>query len=477
MKKILCMLLAALMVASLAACGGSGDGEGEGGKTAAVEGLHVGYGQTDISPAMNTPLGGYGTPENRRANGKIDPLYATCLAFQEGTDTVILFNMDAIRSNRDLTEQVRAEVNAATGVPKENIIVMSTHSHSTPELTNGEVKSGYWPVYIKGAVDAATAAMADMAPAKLSVGTKQLEKMNFVRHYLMNDGTYMGSNFGSTASGFKEHATVNDPGLRVVGIDREGDKNDIAICSWGAHPCFTGGSTELNISADYIGTTRRALKAANGMDMFFILAAAGNHNTNSLMQQEMNGHDNNSYGQALAGYIVEALADAKPVGGEGIEVLSKDVDYPTQKEAADPAVLAQCNEVIDLWNATDRATGNDLAHKYGFHSVYHCNAIIANHNRDEDSYTINLMVTRIGDLAIVHAPYEMFSDNSLFIKENSAFGENTIIATMSNHAWGYFPTKEAYAYGCYESFGANFRSGVAEDIADEYVAMLKELKA
>ena len=474
MKKIICFLLAALMVCSLAACGGGS--EDEGGKTAAVEGLHVGYGQADISPDFGTPLGGYGQEENRRANGKFDPLYATCLAFREGEDTIILFNMDAIRSNKDLTEQVRTQVNAATGVAKENIIVMSTHSHSTPELKNGEVKSGYWPVYIQGCVDSATAALADLAPATLSIGISQLETMNFVRHYLMNDGTYFGSNFGSTASGFKDYATGADHTLKVIGIDREGEKNDIAICNWGAHPCFTGGSTELNISADYVGTTRRALKALNGMDMFFIQAAAGNQNTNSQMQADKNGHDNNSYGQALAEAMVAALETAKPVEVDSIEIVSKDVVYATQRAESDPEVLAQCREVIALWESTDRATGNALAQKYGFHSVYHCSAIISNSSRTLTEDTINLTITRIGDLAFVHAPYEMFSDSSLYIKEQSAFGENTIIATMTNHAWGYFPTKEAYDYGCYESFGATFERGVAEDIADEYVAMLAELK-
>ena len=472
MKKIICFLLASLMALSLVACG-SGE---ENGKTAAVEGLHVGYGQADISPAMGTPLGGYGQEENRLANGMLDKLYATCLVFQEGEDTIIMFNMDAIRSNKDLTEEVRTQVNAATGVAKENIIVMSTHSHSTPELKNGTVKAQYWPVYIQGAVDAATAAMADVAPAKLSMGSQKLEKMNYVRHYLMNDGTYYGSNFGSTASGIKDYATEGDPELKVISIDREGDKSDIAICNWAAHPCFTGGSTELNISADYIGTTRRALKTLNGMDMFFIQGAAGNQNGFSQIQADMNGHDNNSYGQALAEAIVSTLEVAKPVEVDSMEIAKKEVVYATQQGATDPDTLAKCREVIDLWERTDRATGNALAKEYGFHSVYHCNALISNASRTNTEDTIELLVTRIGDIAFVHTSYEMFSNSSLYIKENSAFGENTIIATMTNHAWGYFPTKEAYDYGCYESFGATFERGVAEDIADEYVGMLSELK-
>ena len=473
MKKVLSLILAAALMLGLCACGGSGEGA-----SSAPEGLHVGYGQADIMPAMGTPLGGYGQEENRLANGMLDKLYATCLAFQDGGDIVVLFNMDAIRSNKDLTAEVRTQVSAATGVKPENIIVMSTHSHSTPELKNSAVKGSYWPVYIKGAVAAAEAAVADMAPAKLYMGSKTLEGMNFVRHYEMLDGSYAGSNFGDFAIGIKDHATVGDPELRVVKIEREGEgKNDIAICNWAAHPCFTGGSTELNIASDYIGTTRRALKDINGMDMFFIQGAAGNQNTGSQIKTEAHGLDNNSYGQKLAEAVAEVAAAATLVEGSGVQVYSKEFTYKVQKEGSDPETLSKAREVVQLWEDTDRATGNALAKKYGFHSVYHCSAIISNATRTKDEDTVHLDVTRIGGIALAHAPYEMFSNQSLYIKENSVFGENTIIATMSNHAWGYFPSAEAYAYGCYESFGAQFVSGIAEDAADYFLELLQEAKA
>ena len=472
MKKLLCLCMVLVLALPLFACGEKETG----GEDVIPEGLYIGFGQANITPPFGIPLGGYGQVENRLAESMFDPLYATCLAIRDGGDVYLLYNMDALRTEVDWANEIRYRLELTLDIKPANVMVMSTHSHSTPEHRSGMAKEMHWEIYMKGALEAAEAAIADLSPAKLSVGSKQVEKMNFVRHYEMNDGTYFGSNFGSTASGFKDYATVADHTLKVIGIDREGEKNDIAICNWGAHPCFTGGSAELNISADYIGTTRRALKAANGMDMFFILAAAGNQNTNSQMQADKNGHDNNSYGQALAEAMVAALAEAKPVEVDGIEILSKDIMYPTQRAESDPAVLAQCHEVLDLWESTDRATGNALATKYGFHSVYHCSAIISNASRTKTEDNIHLDVTRIGDLAIVHAPYEMFSNSSLYIKENSAFGENTVIATMSNHAFGYFPTKEAYDYGCYESFGATFERGVAEDIADEYLAMLSELK-
>lgn len=472
MKKLLCFLLAGLMVCSLFACGEKETG----GEDVIPEGLAIGFGQADITPPFGIPLGGYGQVENRLAESMFDPLYATCLAIRDGGDIYLLYNMDALRTEVDWATEIRYRLKNQLDIKPENVMVMSTHSHSTPEHRNGTVKSMHWEIYMKGALEAAEAAIADLSPAKLYVGSKQVEKMNFVRHYEMNDGTYFGSNFGSTASGFKGHATVGDHQLRVVKIDREGDKADIAICNWGAHPCFTGGTDKTEISADYVGAARRALKAANGMEMFFILGAAGNQNATSQLPDEQHGLDNNSYGQRLAEEMVAALENATQIGGSGVEILKKDVVYEVQRGSADPITLEQCREVVDVWNKTDRATGNALAKKYGFHSVYHAQAILSNASRVLPEDTIELFVTRIGDLAIVHAPYEMFSDSSLFIKEKSPFGEATLIATMSNKGWGYFPTQQAYDYGCYESFGAYYVGGVAEAVADTYVEMLSELK-
>jgi len=473
MKKLLCLWMAILLVLPLLACGGQ---DATGGDDVIPEGLCIGFGQADITPPIGTPLGGYGQVENRLAASTLDPLYATCLAIRDGGDIYLLYNMDALRTEEDWVKEIRYRVSNTLGVKGENIMVMSTHSHSTPEQRNDTVKNLTWEKYMTGALEAAEEAIADMAPAKLSVGSTQVESMTFVRHYIMNDGTYSGSNFGSTASGYKSHATEGDEQLRAVKIDRDGDKCDIAICNWGAHPCFTGGTEKTEISADYVGSTRRALKQSSGMELFFILGAAGNQNATSYIGQENVGHDNNSYGQALAEHILTALNNAHEVGGSGVEILKKDVVYEVQRGSADANTLAQCREVVDLWNKTDRATGNALAVQYGFHSVYHCSAIISNSSRVLPEDTIELYVTRIGDLAIVHAPYEMFSDSSRYIKEKSAFGENTLIATMSNKGWGYFPTKEAYDYGCYESFGAMFVSGVAEAVADAYVEMLGQLK-
>lgn len=476
MKKFLCLVICCVMAISLLACAKQAQMPPTADQNNAIpQGLYIGFGQGQITPPLGTPLGGYGQVENRLAASILDHLYSTCLAFRDGGEIYLLYNIDALRTEEEWANELRKRVNEATGVKPENVMVMSTHSHSTPEHRNGTARQMCWELYMDGGVKAAEKAIADLAPATMYMGSTKIEKLNFVRHYLMNDGTYFGDNFGSTASGYKDYATEVDNELRVVKIVRP-DKTDVVICNWGAHAEISSGATKYDMSADYIGSTRAYLKNTTGMDMFFILGAAGNQNSRTNMRKDQPNPDLNTYAERLTEGILKALESATPIGGSGVEILQRDVVYEVQRGSADPAVLNKAQEVVSVWESQTRDAGNALAVKYGFHSVYHASAIISNAKRVQTEDTVQLFVTRIGDLAIVHAPYEMFSNSSFFIKEHSAFGINTLIATMSNKGWGYFPTKEAYEYGCYESFGAYFVSGIAEYVADAYVDMLAQLK-
>lgn len=474
MKRVFCLLLAVLMVAALCACGDQGP------TVKKKEGLHVGFGQADITPEFGVPLGGYGNVESRLAGGLMDKLYVSCLAFQEGEDVLLLYSFDAIRSMQSWTDELRARVSIATGVKKENIMVTSTHTHSAPELTytGSNVAQTYRDKYMASALEAAQAAIADMDKATLSMGSVITEKMAYVRHYEMKDGTYAGSNFGNFNAGIKDYATKNDPEMRLVKIDRENEeKTDILLCNWQVHPCFTGGAEQYNISADFIGVARNEVKTQAGMEFFYIQGAAGNQSGFSLIAEDNNGLDNNGYGKAVAKYAMDALDSLKPVEGTGVRVISRDIEYTVNREGSDPETQAQAREVVDLWETSgSRDIANALAREYGIQSVYEASAILDRATRTKETDIIHLDVTYVGGIAFVHAPYEMFSDTSVYLKERSPFGENMVVATMSNNAWGYFPSKFAYQYGCYESYGAMFTAGVAEDMANEFFDMMEEIK-
>ena len=56
--------------------------------------VRIGFGRADITPVESVPLRGYGNTSRRMSGPVLSPLYATCLAFSDGANTVLFSTMD-----------------------------------------------------------------------------------------------------------------------------------------------------------------------------------------------------------------------------------------------------------------------------------------------------------------------------------------------------------------------------------------------
>ena len=91
---------------------------------------------------------------------------------------------------------------------------------------------------------------------------------------------------------------------------------------------------------------------------------------------------------------------------------------------------------------------------------------------------VDMFAFSFGDVAFVTAPYEMFCENGMAIKNGSPY-PMTFVATCSNENTSYLayiPSSPTFAYTSYEVKMNKFVPGVAEILATEYVNMLKQLK-
>ena len=469
MKKLLSLLLVFAMTLSLCACTGSGAAE----TTAPVaQGLQVGYARMSITPGGGVNMRGYGNDAHRISTGFLDYIYATCIALKDGEDIVLLFSTDMLTADATWTAEIRARIKSELGVPEENIQVGATHSHTAPAVGTSHDAVKEWKVmYMDALAISAQKAILDLAPATM-YGTKvQTEKQNFVRHYKMEDGTYAGSNFGDWSLTPVDHAVPGDPEMTLIKFDREGDKKDILLMNWQAHCDMIGGTL---ISADYVGVVRDILEKETGMDFIFFLGATGDQNPNTRIPDEKPKVDYKKYGQELAQYALDAIPEiTEKIEGQGIASKQETITYKSNKYGQDR--LADAIKVNELFKQTgDSGVANTLAKSLGFWSVYQCNGIVSCSKYPEfGSFIVN--VHRIGNLGFVAAPYEMFSENGKYIKTNSPY-DFTIVSTVTNGYSNYFPTKEAYEYGCYESYTAKFDAGVGEDTATKFVEMLKEIQ-
>ncbi len=436
-------------------------------------GLQVGYARESITPGDGMNMRGYGNDAHRLSTGALDTLYATCIALRDGDTTILLYSTDLLCADVDWTEQAREMLNVELGIPMENIQIGATHSHTAPAVgMDFRPAVAQWKtMYMDALLSTAKKAIADLAPATMYGKKVQTQKQNFVRHYVMEDGTYAGSNFGDWKLAIKGHATDGDREMTLIKFAREEDKKDILLMNWQAHADMIGGTL---LSADYIGAVREILEKETGMDFIFFLGASGDQNPNTRIEGEKPKSDYKKYGQELAQYALDALRSmTEKIEGQGIASKQETITYRSNKYGQEK--LEDAKKATQHFRETGNVReANAIAKENGFFSVFQCNGIVNCSSYPETGeFTVN--VHRIGGLGFVAAPYEMFSKNGLYIKENSPY-PYTIVSTVTNGYRNYFPSREAFQYGCYESYTARFDIGVGEDTAARYVELLKEIQ-
>ena len=487
MKKLLSVLLVLTMVLSLCACsktssgsnagGAAGDTAGAGTTTAAAVSdgagtFRVGYGKANITPDGQMGLSGYGRSDQRLSTGVLNYLYVTCVAITDADDnTILLYGMDL--GTPGVALRYVEDVSRATGVPVENIVMSASHTHSSPDYNlDLPTRADALNKVQTGVVKAAKTAMEDRKEAKMYGGSIETEGMNFVRHYLMNDGTYCGDNFGSTESGYKQHATEADSELQLIKFTREGD-NDIYLTNFQTHPHQTGGSSKYDLSADIVGEYRMHMENDLGCEVLYFSGAGGNINSHSRVKEEQATPDWKAWGKKMAEYAQKVEFTELQTG----KVQASTTEFSAKINHADDAYAAICGELRSRWNKGELTTAQvkELGAAQGIklNSPYHAGAINSRASMaDSNSFVISAF--SFGSVGVVAFPGEQFDTNGVFIKENSPFAM-TIIATKANGENGYFPSQFAFdVSGGYECDTTKYVAGTAERLADQYVAMLTE---
>lgn len=433
--------------------------------------LQVGYGKRNITPDRPVPLAGYGNELKRFHTHVLDPVYAVCVAVSDGESTVLLFHLDLGGIPNDIARELKSSLGQAYGIPTENILLNCTHSHSAPALgISHESIEAYLPFFRNEVLAVAGDALADRCEAELFIGSGKLEGLNFVRRYLLSDGSYAGDNFGD----FENHTIVGheteaDNTMQVVRFAREG-KRDVVLVNWQAHPHITGGSRKTGLSSDLVGIMREAAEQKEEILVAFLQGCAGNINSHSRMLPKPEytevGH---GLAEGLSRILHTAMRPVKAGKIRGVEIL-----FEGPVNHATDALLPEAKRVAESFRAVGKRASKELVEESGFHSVYHALAVI---RRSELPKTVSYPIGGVsfGDVCILWTPNELYDAVGLFVKSVSPF-EMTFVLGYTNGRGGYMPTVKAFHHGGYGCDICTFPAGVTEKMASELLDLAVKLK-
>ena len=466
MKKFICFLLTVVLALGLCACGES---------SGAAKGLQAGFGRANITPEYEVQLSGGAATRN--SEGYQDYLYITFIALQENGETFLVGTMDFITADDLFCDPAKAAISDATGIPKDNILLAATHSHSSAAIRSDGTTNvdQYRKDFFALAVQAAKDAVADLAPTEVWYGSAEAEGMAWVRHYKLDNGTFAGSNFGNFSSGnIVGHAAEADTELQLIKFARAAeDKKDIVMMNFPAHATMNQSNTVL--SADFPAPARDYIEANTDSLVAYFIAAAGDQVPSSRVLSETFSSDYLVYGEELGRIAVETMDSLTKIENSGIRFSEK--TYTGNYNKAGIERLPEANQVKLIWDQVGRGTteGKNAAKEHGFASVYEVSAII-NNSKAPETNSMQLRTLAVGDVSFIFAPYEMFGAQGMYVKENSPY-PMTFVITCAQGAEGYLPNELGWEVGSYESHVTKYERGTAEKVASEFVSMLEDLKA
>lgn len=199
-------------------------------------------------------LGGFGIPAPVRPAVEYDDggVWVRTLAISNGESTVVMQILDAVGWFYKYAPAIcdgcgiadmRAKIEADTGIPAENISIGATHSHAGPDGYGGwgGLPTWYWNQIRDSVIASAKAALLNLEPATITVGEAVLRDFNNERR----DHYYSTADYQATW--LQAHALSG--GVLAT------------LANYAGHPTFVGGPV---LHADWPGATARKLEATHG---------------------------------------------------------------------------------------------------------------------------------------------------------------------------------------------------------------------
>ena len=479
MKKIFSLMLAMVMPV-LAACG-AGTPDAQSSTTAAgttageAPLLRVGYAQVNITPKDPVPMN-EGGDEKGMSAGILDYLYANCVYLVDETGTELYLVAFDLCNQYNPLPKYRLELAKKLGVEEQQLMFSASHTHSSVNIKatkeasilqyNADLKKNLEKVALEAKEDA-------KAVTGMYHSAIETENLNFVRRYVMNDGTYAGDNYGSTKSGYADHETEGDHQLQLLKFTREGGK-DVVLTNFQGHPhrtAYYDSKNNMGLSADVVGIYRQELEQRLDCLALYYTGSSGNMNTYSKINEENIHKTYKDHGKAMADYAVEAAANFVQLEFGRIRV-NKTLYVGTCDHSED-SKLEAAKIVADRFNSGKGNSASLEGYEDLFEHARHAVSVVSKAGNPE-TMDVPLYTFSIGDFGICFAPFELFAELGISIKENSPFAA-TFVVCYSNNIYSYMPTQLAFSHGGYGPYKCNFTPGTGEELVEEFCTALKDL--
>ncbi len=428
-------------------------------RTAGAEsprGVRVGAAAAEIEADDSMVIGGGIGPGG--ATGQEGKLRAAAVVIEGKPDTVALVACDILMMKRDVFDEAARRIEKSEGIPFKNILMNATHTHHAPTTitVHGYNRDGTFSNRVGDAIGQAVSSarkrLLQGEPCEMVFQRGREDTVGQNSRLLLGDGTIFW--VGPRDDAVRPTGPF-DPELPVIGFRRPGGSLEALIFNHSTHCIGTreGGKR----SPGFYGLAAQDLEAELGGTVVFVSGAFGSTHNLTYFGGECT--------RRITGAVRSALQEAKSREITVVRSLKREFTYQVRQfddAKEDAAIVAYINKrvggseyIIDVFRKMRKA--------------------LAPHQGEERKTWMQAL--RIGDVAFVALPGEVFTQLGVDIKRRSPF-PRTFIAGVANDCVGYIPDSEAYDLGGYQlwtGFHSLVERGTGERMVEGALELLEEL--
>jgi hypothetical protein len=449
--------------------------------------MRAGVGRADITPPVGIPAGGWGNQLHEISEGNDLELWATVLVVEgdsaaAGGARAAIADVDLCILDDAQAARARSIVAQAADLPVESVAVGTTHNHSVPvtlELggawirRNRELVAPYVESVFEAIGRAAVEASSSMRPVRVGAATGR-SPLAVNRRMTTPDGR--------VAVGF-DPAGVSDPTVTVVRLDGGDDRPVATIVHYACHPIILGQDNAF-VTPEYPGIVKRVVEAAVGGHCLFVQGACGDIGPCELFVSDlatyrrlgaMIGHEAagtafragwRAYRQRRrvgepSAWIASFEYEPDPEPDGTVRVAHETLPLQLRDDLGDPNAWRADAQRFENEMYAARAAGapdrevRELTVRTKFARM---RAERGDALQGLDSYALLVHGVRLGPVAFVGVPVELFCEIGMSIRDRSPFA-TTLVSGYWNGYRNYLPTDAERARGGYEIDISPFRPG------------------
>lgn len=380
--------------------------------------LKVGIGIIDYTPPVGLPLVGNYRDEYA-SKGIHDPLHAKSIVLQNSNgDKVALCSLDIAMLPRERVLMMRQFIASQCDIAAENILIAATHTHSGPASYNhpsfAQTDEKVIDAFTKKAASAVLSANNNLTETKLSIGYGSENRISFNRRLKCKDGQTHMNWEGLDPEFVEKPLGPTDPQIISL-VLHQADKLMGALVNFGLHPAVLAGDNWL-YSADYPGYLAEGMSRLVNPDFttIFFNGCCGNVNhIDAKDKTQGRGYQmTQRIGYMLAVGVYETLKKTTDIQGDTIAVSKKKV--PLKRIKISEKKKKWANEVLE--KAKTNASPGQVD---GLPDEFYARVALDLYETQDQDDHVEVMVIRIGDLAVVGIPGEFFCELGMDIKKQS----------------------------------------------------------